>query len=98
MLKRVSTSVSQAAVLVEDLTEDVAAAATEGASMVSRGRQGGDVQPQVAIELLWRLRHMGLSDKAEGAQVTLNRDNQKQNQLQTLSQSCQPYKAKFACD
>ena len=73
MLKRVSTSVSQAAVLIEDLTEDVAAAATEGASMVSRGRQGGDVQPQVAIELLWRLRHMGLSHKAEGAQVSLRK-------------------------
>ena len=69
ILKRVSTSVSQAAVLVEDLTEDVAAAATEGASLVSRGRQGVDVSPQVAIELLWRLRHMGLSDKTEGAQV-----------------------------
>ena len=75
MLKRVSTSVSQAAVLIEDLTEDVAAAATEGASMVSRGRQGGDVQPQVAIELLWRLHHMGLSDKAEGAQVSLIRES-----------------------
>lgn len=70
MLKRVSESVSQAAVLIEDLTEDVAAAAVEGASMVSRGRQGGDVGPQVAIELLWRLHHMGLSDKAEGAQVS----------------------------
>lgn len=70
MLKRVSTSASQAAVLIEDLTEDVAAAATEGASTVSRGRQGGDVQPQVAIELLWRLHHMGLSHKAEGVQVS----------------------------
>ena len=69
ILKRVSTSVSRAAVLVEDLTEIVAAAATEGASLVSRGRQGVDVSPQVAIELLWRLRHMGLSDKTEGAQV-----------------------------
>lgn len=85
MLKRVSTSVSQAAVLIEDLTEDVATAATEGASMVSRGRQGDDVQPQVAIELLWRLRHMGLSEKAEGAQVRLRRDNCKKNQLQIVT-------------
>lgn len=70
MLKRVSTAVSQAAVLVEDLTEDVAAAATEGASLVTRGRQAGDVRPDMAIEFLWRLQHMGLSAKAEGVQVS----------------------------
>lgn len=69
IFKRISASVSQAAVLIEDLTEDVAAAATEGASLVSRGRQGVDVTPQVAIELLWRLHHMGLSEKTQGAQV-----------------------------
>ncbi|KAL3158795.1 hypothetical protein ABBQ32_011522 [Trebouxia sp. C0010 RCD-2024] len=79
ILKRVSTSVSQAAVLVEDLTEDVAAVATQGASLVSRGRQGVDVTPQVAIELLWRLRHMGLSDRTEGAQDA----QQKMTQLLT---------------
>lgn len=70
MLKRVGSSVSQATVLLDELTEGIAAAAVEGASVVSRGRQGGDVGPQVAVELLWRLRHLGLSDKAEGTKVT----------------------------
>lgn len=69
MLKRVGSSVSQAAVLLEELTEGIAAAAVEGASMVSKGRQGADVGPQVAVELLWRLRHLGLSDAAEGTEV-----------------------------
>ena len=69
MLKRVGLSVSQATVLLEELTEGIAAAAVEGASVVSRGRQGGDVGPSVAVELLWRLRHLGLSDKAEGTKV-----------------------------
>ncbi len=62
---------SQATVLLEELTEGIAAAAVEGASVVSRGRQGGGVGPQVAIELLWRLRHMGLSGAAEGTKVAL---------------------------
>lgn len=62
ILKRLGTSVSQAAVLMEDLTEGVAAAAVGGASKVSRSRQGGDVGPQVAVELLWRLQHLGLAD------------------------------------
>ncbi len=70
MLKPVGSSVSQATVLLDELTEGIAAAAVEGASVVSRGRQGGDVGPQVAVELLWRLRHLGLSDKAEGTKVT----------------------------
>ncbi len=69
MLKRVGSSVSQATVLLDELTEGIAAAAVEGASVVSRGRQGGDVGPSVAVELLWRLRHLGLSDKAEGTKV-----------------------------
>ena len=87
MLKRVSTSASQAAILIEDLTEDVAAAAAEGASMVSRGRQGGDVQPQVAIELLWRLHYMGLSHKAEGAQVRAERDTSDKGTIKGSLQS-----------
>ncbi len=69
MLKRVGSSVSQATVLLEELTEGIAAAAVEGASVVSRGRQGGDVGPSVAVELLWRLRHLGLSNTAEGTKV-----------------------------
>lgn len=69
MLKRVCSSVSQATVLLDELTEGIAGAAVEGASLVSRGRQGGDVGPSVAVELLWRLRHLGLSDKAEGTKV-----------------------------
>ena len=69
ILKRISASVSQAAVLVEDLTEEVAAAVVEGASRVSRGRGGGDVEPQVAVELLWRLNHLGLSQQADGVMV-----------------------------
>ena len=72
MLKRVSASVSQATVLLEELAEGMAAAAVEGASVVSRGRQGGDVGPQVAVELLWRMRHLGLSDAAEGIKVVTN--------------------------
>ena len=70
IVKRVGGAVGGATVLLEDLAEGVAAAAVEGASIVSRGRQGGDVGPQVAVELLWRLRHMGLSDAAEGPKVT----------------------------
>ena len=62
MLKRVCSSVSQATVLLDELTEGIAGAAVEGASLVSRGRQGGDVGPSVAVELLWRLRHLGLSE------------------------------------
>lgn len=69
MLKRTGSSVSQATVLLEELTEGIAAAAVEGASVVSRGRQGGDVGPSVAVELLWRLRHLGLPNKAEGIKV-----------------------------
>ena len=70
ILKRLSASVSQAAVLLEDLTEAVAAAAVKGASAVSRGRQGVDVGPQVAVELLWRLQYLGLSESNPAVQVS----------------------------
>lgn len=73
ILKRLSSSVSQAAVLLEDLTESVAAAAVEGASKVSKGRQGGDVGPQVAVELVWRLQHLGLSDDSQAVKVSAQR-------------------------
>ena len=56
--------------LLEDLTEGVAAAAVGGASKVSRSRQGGDVGPQVAVELLWRLQHLGLADSNEAVKVS----------------------------
>ncbi|DBB01874.1 TPA: hypothetical protein ACH3X1_000476 [Trebouxia sp. C0004] len=84
MLKHVGSSVSQATVLLEELTEGMAAAAVEGASVVSRGRQGGDVGPSVAVELLWRLRHMGLSDKAEGTKVATDQMGQLLSDEDTL--------------
>ena len=36
---------------------------------MSRGKQGGNVGAQVAVELLWRLQHLGLADSNQAVKV-----------------------------